>query len=334
MRPRFPGGAPVDGRNAAELLGALGLRGPGEPRPDRTGDARRRARRASSTCSCRAGGNFLEVLPDPAVGRGGARADRRCACTWTSSSRRRCWSTRPRTVLLLPATTRYEIPGGVTETRPSGGSSSPRRSRARGSTRRARSGGSSASLAARARPELRGRRPLRRDRGYPRGDRAGRAHVRRDRSSSRAGRPVPVRRPAAVRGVRVPDRGRQGPLRGRPHRTVHARPAGMLQLSTRRGKQFNSMVHGQTRQAHRGGPEGGPDRRAGRRASSGSPTATTCSCGASTASCEAAPRWRPSQRGNVNRPLARGQRADRARLPLPESGIPDYTAWVEVLAPD
>ena len=62
-----------------------------------------------------AGGNFLEVLPDPAAVEAGlARVPLRVHMDIVLSSQ---MLVEPAdTVLLLPATTRYEIPGGVTET--------------------------------------------------------------------------------------------------------------------------------------------------------------------------------------------------------------------------
>ena len=216
LRDGAPGrraGRPGERGRARRSAGASTC--PTEPGPHGAGDARRRARAASSTCSSRAGGNFLEVLPDP-----GARPRER-------------WSAIPlrvhmdivlssqmlvepgEAVLLLPATTRYEIPGGVTET------STERRVISQPEIAGPRIAEARAEwevfgeLAARVRPELAEARALRRHAGDPRGDRARSVPLyARDRGAARAGR---LSSSTAGRGCatagELPDRRRPRALR-------------------------------------------------------------------------------------------------------------------------
>ena len=111
----LPGHRPTSPESAAELSAQWGFEVPGAPRPDGRRDARRRARRRARRADQR-GRQLPRGDARPGLGAGGAGDACRCASTWTSSSRRRCSSTRRQDVLLLPMTTRYESPGGVTET--------------------------------------------------------------------------------------------------------------------------------------------------------------------------------------------------------------------------
>ena len=159
-----------------------------------------------------AGGNFLEVLPDPAAVEAalGARAAARAHGHRALDAR--CWSSPPTTVLLLPAATRYEVPGGVTET------STERRVILSPEVPGPRIGEARPEwevlldLARRVRPELAERLEL--SGGTPElraRDRRGRAALPRHRGAARGRRLVPVRRPAPVRGLatsRPPTAGR------------------------------------------------------------------------------------------------------------------------------
>jgi len=110
----LPGGLPVDEPNAAALSEHWGFDVP--TRPGKTApemlDA---AGRGELDVLFSAGGNFLEVLPDPGLVREALRAiPLRIHMDIVVSSQ---MLVAPREdVLLLPAATRYEIPGGVTET--------------------------------------------------------------------------------------------------------------------------------------------------------------------------------------------------------------------------
>ena len=110
----FPGGLPVDAANAAALSERWGFDVPNRPgmtAPEML-DA---ARRGELDVLFSAGGNFLEVLPDPDLVRDALRAiPLRIHMDIVVSSQ---MLVEPgEDVLLLPAVTRYEIPGGVTET--------------------------------------------------------------------------------------------------------------------------------------------------------------------------------------------------------------------------
>ena len=95
---------------------------------------------------------------------------------------------------------------------------------------------------------------------------------------------------------------------------------GRFALSTRRGKQFNSMVQEHADAITGAGPRGGADRGGRRRAARASPTATRCCSAASSASSRLRRRRRPDRARQPPGPLARGQRADRPRPALAGGG--------------
>ena len=220
--PRFPAGSTVNAANRRRAGRAVRLPGRRPPRPHRRGDGRGgRARRARRPLLVR------RQLP-----RGAARSRRRsrrrwrgcrCASTRTSSCRARCSSIRARWSCCCPAATRYEQRDGGTETTTerriafSPEIDGPRPGEVRSEweifvelARRVdpdraglmsfASGQAIRDEIARVVPDVRGRR--------------GAAHDRRR---------GPVGRDAAVRGRRVPDRRRPGPVPGR--RAVGARRA-------------------------------------------------------------------------------------------------------------
>jgi molybdopterin-dependent oxidoreductase alpha subunit len=186
------------------------------------------------------GGNFLETLPDPPAV---ARALERVALRLHQDIVLTSMMLQPAqdSVLLLPATTRYESPGGGTET------STERRLIFSPEVAGRRIGSAKpewevfGELAERVRPELRGR------------VRAASAQVLRDE----IGRAVPLY--AGIETLRArgdslqwggarlyadgvfatPDRKARFVCVSAPERAL---PADALRLSTRRGKQFNSMV--------------------------------------------------------------------------------------------
>jgi molybdopterin-dependent oxidoreductase alpha subunit len=110
----FPGGAPVDAQHAAELGEEWGFEVPSEPgltAPEMI-DA---AHAGELDVLFSAGGNFLDVLPDPGFSAVALeRVPLRVHMDLVVSSQ--MVLDPAETVVLLPAATRYETPGGVTET--------------------------------------------------------------------------------------------------------------------------------------------------------------------------------------------------------------------------
>ena len=112
----FPGGAAVNEENAAKLSGEWGFdvpSGPGLVAPEMI-DA---AARGELDLLFASGGNFLDVLPDPdSVERTLGRIPMRVHMDLVTSSQMLVDPPEGGEVLILPASTRYENPGGVTET--------------------------------------------------------------------------------------------------------------------------------------------------------------------------------------------------------------------------
>ena len=110
----LPGGLPVDDEHAAGIAGHWGFEVPATP--GRTAPEMIDAAHAGELdVLLSIGGNFLEVLPDPGhVREALASVPLRVHYDIVLSSQ--MLVDPADTVLLLPATTRYEIPGGVTET--------------------------------------------------------------------------------------------------------------------------------------------------------------------------------------------------------------------------
>ena len=110
----LPGGRPADAEHAAELSGLYGFEVP-TGKGLTTPEMLEAARRGEIDVLMAVGGNFREVMPGPdgvddALGRIGLRVH----LDIVPSSQ--MLQDPADTVLLLPATTRYEMPGGVTET--------------------------------------------------------------------------------------------------------------------------------------------------------------------------------------------------------------------------
>jgi molybdopterin-dependent oxidoreductase alpha subunit len=235
----FPGGLAVDAANARRLAERWGFdvpAAPGRTAPEML-DA---ARRGELDALFSAGGNFLEVLPEPEhVREALRRIPLRVHMDVVLSTQ---MLVEPGAeVILLPAATRYETPGGVTET------STERRVIFSPEIRGPRIGEARpewealCELASRVRPELADRIAF-----------AGTAAIREEIAET-----VP-----SYRGIeRLRRQGDQfqygGPhlcagwefptADGRAHFTGVRIPEpvpddGRLALSTRRGKQFNSMV--------------------------------------------------------------------------------------------
>jgi molybdopterin-dependent oxidoreductase alpha subunit len=112
----FPGGEEINARTAAELGRRWGFEVPAEPgmtAPEMI-DA---AGRGALDVLFAAGGNFLDVLPDPhSVAPTLGQIPLRAHMDITVSSQMLVPPAGDGAVLLLPAATRYEVPGGLTET--------------------------------------------------------------------------------------------------------------------------------------------------------------------------------------------------------------------------
>lgn len=112
----FPGGAAIDAANAAALGERWGFEVPTEPglvAPEMI-DA---AGRGELDLLFASGGNFIDVLPDPpSVARTLGRIPMRVHMDLVASSQMLVDPPAGGEVLILPAATRYEGPGGVTET--------------------------------------------------------------------------------------------------------------------------------------------------------------------------------------------------------------------------
>jgi molybdopterin-dependent oxidoreductase alpha subunit len=241
----FPGGVPVTAAAAAELAREWGFEVPSEPgltAPQMIAAAAEGRLDALVT----SGGNFLEVLPDPDAVRGALqRIALRVHMDIVISPQ---MLVEPAdTVLLLPAATRYEGPGAVTETSTerriilSPEIPGPRIAEARPEW------DAFGELAARVRPELSERVRF-----------ADTTEIR-----SEIDRVVPLYRGIADLRAEGDSLQYGGPLLcegwrfptddGRAHFTVPRIPEpvaddGLFNLSTRRGKQFNSMVQESTDQ--------------------------------------------------------------------------------------
>jgi len=236
----FPGGLPVDAANAARMAGHWGFAVPDAPgltAPEMI-DA---AAREELDVLFSVGGNFLEVLPDPdyvedALGRIPLRVHMDIILT------SQMLLDPADTVLLLPAMTRYEIPGGVTET------STERRIIFSPEIEGPRIGEARAELdvfrdlALRLRPEL--------------AERFGCAttpDIRREIAAvvplyagierlSKQGDQVQYGGPHLCAGWEFPTPDGKARFAAVPL-PYTAVPDGLFRVATRRGKQFNSMVH-------------------------------------------------------------------------------------------
>ena len=160
------------------------------------------------------GGNFLDVLPDPPRGRGGARRGCRCGSTRTSCSPARCWSTATTSSCCRspPATSRR---AAAPRPPPSAASSSAPRSPAR-SARPAASGASSPTWPAGSGPTCADAFALADQPGAAGRDRRGRARsTPASRTLADTGDAGAVGRAAPVRRRRVPDAVGPGPVHRR-----------------------------------------------------------------------------------------------------------------------
>jgi molybdopterin-dependent oxidoreductase alpha subunit len=236
----FPGGAPIDAGNAARLAECWGFPVPstrGLTAPEMIDAAH--ARRLDLLFSV--GGNFLEILPAPArVREALERVPLRVHMDIVVSSQMLLDAAEA--TLLLPATTRYETRGGVTETSTerrvifSPEIPGPRIAEARDEWQ------VFTDLACRVRPELAGK--LRYE---------GTADIRRDIAATipyydgiqrleKAGDQFQYGGPHLCAGWKFSTADGKARFSSPPLRH-HGRPEGTFVVASRRGKQFNSMVH-------------------------------------------------------------------------------------------
>ena len=238
----FPGGEPITEAAAERLERLWGFRPPVQAGMT-TPEMIEAAFRGELDVLFAAGGNFVEVMPDPEHARAALeRVPLRVHMDIVLSSQMLIEPAD--TVLLLPAATRYEIPGGVTETSTerrvifSPEIPGPRVPQARCEAE------VFADLAARVRPDLadrlryRGMAAIREEiaRVIPFYDGIQRLHKQGDQFQYGG--------PHLCAGWRFPTpdgKARFFPVT--PPRV--AVPEGLFRLSTRRGKQFNTMVHEQ-----------------------------------------------------------------------------------------
>lgn len=237
----FPGGAEVNEANATALGERWGFEVPAEPgltAPEMVAAAGR----GGLDVLFASGGNFLDVLPDPAaVERTMARIPTRIHMDITLSSQMLVPPAEDGEVLVLPAATRYEVPGGMTETSTerrvilSPEIPGPRIPEARSEWE------VFGDLAARVKPELETRVRF-----------AGTAAIRREIAElipgyepigelGQGGDSFQYGGPRLCEGEELPT------ADGKAHFAALELPEpepedGRLRLSTRRGKQFNSMV--------------------------------------------------------------------------------------------
>ena len=332
----FPGGVPVDAEHAARPRATRGAsRCPDAPGSHRPGDGRARRRPASSTCCGPRAATSSRSCPTRRRWRPPSTGCR-CACTRTSWSPRRC-SPRATTCSSSrwpPATSRR---AAAPRPPPSAGSSSARRSPAR-SGRRAASGGSSPTSPSRVRPEHAGAFRVADQPGPAGGDRAGRARLRGHRDAAHHRRPGAVGRPAPVRRRRRSRCPTGGPVHRRSTPTAQELPDGAFTVATRRGKQFNSMVHAAVDPLTGAGRDAVYIDEADARALGARRRHRRCGCAARPAPSTGASRWCACRPGRCRctgpRATCSSPAGDAHREP--RSKVPDYNAvvTVEVLAPD
>ena len=324
----LPGGAAVDAENAAALSSHWGFEVPARPGP-RAPEMIDAAHAGRLDVLISVGGNFLEVLPDPghvreALGRVGLRVHYDIVLS------SQMLVDPAETVLLLPATTRYEIPGGVTET------STERRVILSPEVRGPR--------VEQARPEwevlLELARRVRPDRAealtYPGGTAQLREEIARVvplyagiEELSEGGDSFQYGGPLYPSGQDFPTADRKArfsavaPPPPRP-------PDGLFAVATRRGKQFNSMVQGRKDSITGAGRDAVlvSEQDAGRLGiSDGDPVTLRSAHGEMSGRALIAPVAPGSLQVHwpeANSLLARDARSD-------EAGIPDYNARAELI---
>jgi molybdopterin-dependent oxidoreductase alpha subunit len=236
----FPGGKPITPENAAELERHWGFPVPSTPGLT-TPDMIDAAHRGGLDLLFSAGGNFLEAMPDPVyVDEALSRVPLRVHQDIVVSTQ--MLVDPAETVILLPAATRYEMPGGITQT------STERRIMFSPEIKGPRIGEARPEwevyldLARRVRPELAERLT------FP-NTQAIREEIARVvpmydgiQTLRKTGDQVQYGGPHLCAGWNFPTPD------GKAHFTAVPLPAtdvpeGMFAVATRRGKQFNTMVH-------------------------------------------------------------------------------------------
>ena len=203
------------------------------------------AERGELDVLCVDGGNFLDVLPDPAAGGGGPGTGAAAGAPGHRAHRARCWSPGD-DVILLPAATRYEQEGGGTETTTERRVAfSPEIPRQVGEARSEWRIFAELAPAGPARPRRSASRGRPTATCGPRSPTvvpayAGIEDLADDRRRHPVGRPPPVRR------RRLPDAESGRPASASPTAGRRRCPRAPSSCRTRRGKQFNSMVFGAT----------------------------------------------------------------------------------------
>jgi len=322
----LPGGVPISAQSASELTGQWGFPVPSEPgltAPEMV-DAAADDRLDVLFC---AGGNFLEVLPEPKfVEAALERVPTRVHMDIVLSSQ--MLVDPGEEVVLLPAATRYEVPGGITET------STERRIIYSPEIKGRRIGEARAEwdvlfdLARRVRPELA-------DRLSYKDTHAVREEIARVvplydgiQYLREPGDSVQYGGPHLCADWRFPTQDGKAHFSVVPLPVVEV-PDGSFLCSTRRGKQFNSMVHervdaltGAAREAvlmnvHDATALGLRD---------GDPVMLRSDVGA----YEARVLCAPLQPGNVQVHWPEGSVLIDRHTRSPEAGIPDYNAVVRI----
>ena len=307
------GGVRGDARAAGPRRGASTP--PAQPGWTATEADRPRAPPARSTRFWMVGGNFLETLPDAAAGRGARWRGRACASIRTSCCRRRCWSTAPATCCSCRPRRATNRRAAAPRRRPSGASSSRPRFRAGASDRReagvvgvrrgdgarrsgARRISSASSDAAAIRREIARAVPL--YAGIERPARPGRLSAvgRTGASTPTAASPPPTAGPASQRSAL---------------REPRAGPGDRFFVSTRRGKQFNSMVQRDVDPLTGAARDDDPDQRRRSGAASAARPATTRCCAPRPGVFRGRAARRADPRRQPRSALAGGQRAARRR---------------------
>jgi len=322
----FPGGLPINPENAAALGDAWGF--PVSAQVGRTAPEMIDAAHAGELdVLFSTGGNFLEALPDPpyvdaALGRVPLRVHQDIVLS------SQMLVEPAETVVLLPATTRYEVPGGVTQT------STERRIMFGPEIDGRRIGEARPEwevyldLARRVRPELR-------DRLTVAGTQALREEIAKVvpmydgiQTLRQTGDEVQYGGPHLCAGWNFPTADGKAHFIPVPLPAVEV-PAGMFAVATRRGKQFNTMVQAERDAITGAGRDAvlmNPEDAAALGLRDGDPITLRNETGAFAGRVFLAPvKSRNLQvhwpEGNVL--LAHGRRS-------PASDVPDYNAFVQV----
>jgi molybdopterin-dependent oxidoreductase alpha subunit len=236
----FPGGAPINPETASELERRWGFPVPSTPGLT-TPDMIDAAHRDELDLLFSAGGNFLEAMPDPVyVDEALSRVPLRVHQDIVVSTQ--MLVDPAETVILLPAATRYEIPGGVTQT------STERRIMFSPEIKGPRIGEARPEwevyldLARRVRPELADRLTFRNTQAIR--EEIARVVPMYDgiQTLRKTGDQVQYGGPHLCAGWNFPTPDRKAHFSNVSLPATDV-PEGMFAVATRRGKQFNTMVH-------------------------------------------------------------------------------------------